>query len=60
MGSAEWAKTGDGPSRILPVCLWELAASKLALEAEVGVVAAAPAVLLLGSDQLLGLPEFAS
>jgi hypothetical protein len=35
-------------------------ASKLALEAGVGVAAAAPAALLLGSDQLLGLPKFAS
>jgi hypothetical protein len=35
-------------------------ASGLALEAEVGVTAAAPAASLLRSDQLLGLPEFAS
>jgi hypothetical protein len=35
-------------------------ASELALEAEVGVAAAAPAALLLGSDQLLGLSEFAT
>jgi hypothetical protein len=35
-------------------------ASGLALEAAVGVAAATPAALLLGSDQLLGLPEFAS
>jgi hypothetical protein len=35
-------------------------ASGLALEAEVGVVVAAPATLLLVSDQLLGLPEFVS
>jgi hypothetical protein len=35
-------------------------ASELALEAEAGVAAAAPAALLLRSDQLLGLPEFAS
>jgi hypothetical protein len=37
-----------------------LVASELALEAKVGVATAAPAALLLGSDQLLGLPEFAS
>jgi hypothetical protein len=35
-------------------------ASELALEAEVGVAAAAPTALLLGSDQLSELPEFAS
>jgi hypothetical protein len=35
-------------------------ASELALEAEAGVAAVAPAALLLGSDQLLGLPQFAS
>jgi hypothetical protein len=35
-------------------------ASGLALEVEVGVAAAAPASLLLLSDQLLGLPKFAS
>jgi hypothetical protein len=35
-------------------------ASELALEAEVGVAAAAPAASLLRSDQLPELPEFAS
>jgi hypothetical protein len=35
-------------------------ASELALEVEVGVAAAALATSLLGSDQLLGLPESAS
>jgi hypothetical protein len=35
-------------------------ASELALEVKVGVAAAAPAALLLRSDQLLGLPKFAS
>jgi hypothetical protein len=35
-------------------------ASGLALGAEVGVVAAAPAASLLKSDQLPELPEFAS
>jgi hypothetical protein len=35
-------------------------ASELALEFEVGVAAAAPAALLLRSDQSLGLPEFSS
>jgi hypothetical protein len=35
-------------------------ASGLAPETEVVVAAAAPAALLLGSDQLLGLLEFAS
>jgi hypothetical protein len=30
------------------------------MEAEAGVAAAAPAALVLGSDQLLGLSEFAS
>jgi hypothetical protein len=35
-------------------------ASGLALEAKVGVAAAAPATLLLGSDQLLGLLGSAS
>jgi hypothetical protein len=35
-------------------------ASELALEVEVGVAAAAPTALLLGSDQFLGLLEFAS
>jgi hypothetical protein len=35
-------------------------ASKLAFEVEVGVAAAAPAALLLTSDQLLGLLGFAS
>jgi hypothetical protein len=35
-------------------------ASGLALEAEAGVAAAAPAALLLRSDQLLGLLEYAS
>jgi hypothetical protein len=35
-------------------------ASELASEVEVGVAAAAPAVLLLKSDQLLGLLGFAS
>jgi hypothetical protein len=37
-----------------------LMASELALEAEVGVAAAAPAALLLRSNQLPRLPEFAS
>jgi hypothetical protein len=36
-------------------CLWAPVASKLALGVEVGVVAAAPAALLLRSDQSLGL-----
>jgi hypothetical protein len=35
-------------------------ASKLALGVEVGVATAAPAALLLKSDQSLGLLEFAS
>jgi hypothetical protein len=35
-------------------------ACELALEVEVRVAAAAPTALLLGSDQLLGLPESAS
>jgi hypothetical protein len=35
-------------------------ASKLASAVEVGVAAAAPAALLLGSDQLIGLLGFAS
>jgi hypothetical protein len=35
-------------------------ASRLALEVEAGVAAATPAALQLVSDQLLGLPEFAS
>jgi hypothetical protein len=35
-------------------------ASELALEAEVGVAAAVPTALLLGSDQSLGLLESAS
>jgi hypothetical protein len=35
-------------------------ASELALEVKVRVAAAAPAALLLGSDQLLGLLEFES
>jgi hypothetical protein len=35
-------------------------ASELALEVEVGVAAAVPAALLLGSDQLLGLLGSAS
>jgi hypothetical protein len=34
--------------------------SELALEVEVGVAAAVPAALLLGSDQLLGLLGSAS
>jgi hypothetical protein len=60
MGSAEWAKTGDGPSCILPACLWAPEASELALEAKVGVASAALAASLLGSDQSLGLLESAS
>jgi predicted amidohydrolase len=51
MGSAEWAKTGDGPSWTLPACLWALVAFELALEAVVGVAAAALAASLLRSDQ---------
>jgi hypothetical protein len=35
-------------------------ASKLALEVEMGVAAAAPVASLLRSDHLPGLPEFAS
>jgi hypothetical protein len=41
-------------------CLWALVASELALEAKVGVAAAAPPVLLLRSDQFPRLSEFAS
>jgi hypothetical protein len=44
----------------MPACLWAPVASELALEAEVGVAAPAPAALPLRSDQLLGLLEFAS
>jgi hypothetical protein len=44
----------------MSACLWALVASKLALEAKVGVAAIAPAASLLRSDQLPELPEFAS
>jgi hypothetical protein len=59
MGSAEWAKTGDGPSRILPACLWALEASELAPEAEAVVAVVALAALLLRSIRLPELLEFA-
>jgi hypothetical protein len=48
------------PHEFCPLVLWAPVASELALEAEVGVVAAAPAALLLRSDQLPELTEFAS
>jgi hypothetical protein len=39
----------------MPACLWAPMASGLAPEVEMGVDAAAPAALLLRSDQLFGL-----
>ena len=60
MGSVEWAKTGGWPLMNSVRLSLGTCGTELALEAEVGVAAAAPAALLLGSDQLLELPEFAS
>jgi hypothetical protein len=53
-------RQGIAPHELCLLCLWAPVASELALEVEVGVAAAAPAALLLRSNQSLGLLGSAS